>query len=364
MTPRFWMAVLAVLSLAGAFVLGMFLRDDPRAPGSGYRQQVEASQQAAALLESGSRRGLTHARIASRLRPSVVSLFGNGVGGTSSGTGVVFHPDGHVLTNLHVVEGVTTLVVTLSSQERYYAHVVGEDPPTDLAVVRVDAPPGTLEPARFGDSDALMVGEEVLALGNAYGFGWTVSQGIISSLHRSRLRIDGDEEDSRYRDFIQTDATISPGNSGGPLVDMRGRVVGINGLVGAGGGDGFGFAIPARDALFVAEQLRVRGHVVRSGLGISVEDVSVMGRSVRRELGIPFTGGVRVSTVRPGSAAEQAGLQVGDVIVALNGRPVPDTEYLRNRIAHTPVSSRVELRIYREGGTLTLAADLGSSSSS
>lgn len=352
---RIWISALFLLSLGVAFAVGTFSRE-ATVPGPEYARHAGASLDAAEFLDREGRRGIANAAIVERLKPSVVSIHGSGPDRTTRGTGLIFDAQGYVLTNLHVVEGLQSIVVTLSSHERYRGRLVGTDRPTDLAVIHIQTGGDNVAPATFGDSEQLQVGEDVLAIGNALGLGGTVTKGIISSLHRSHVRINGDSEGQRYRDFIQTDAEINPGNSGGPLVDMLGRVIGINSLIAGedAGRSGVGFATPANDALFVARQLMVRGRVIRGSIGVSGEDVRSLTRYERRRRGIPFLSGVLLTEIVAGSAAEKAGLLVGDVILALNGRNIPDTQYLRSRIARTPISSMVELQVLRSGSELTI----------
>ena len=346
--------LIVVLSLSLAFTLGLLSRPRPGSPAPEYDEQVAAARIARRALEEAPLPKQTYALIARRLMPSVVSIHGRGKEGvSSSGSGVILDRGGHILTNLHVIQGMNKVVVTLSSHDRYLARVVGIDEPTDLAVLHVEAT--GLEPVTFGDSETLLVGEEVLAIGNALGFGWTVTHGIVSSLHRSSASLDGEAPGS-YQDFIQTDATMNPGNSGGPLVNLEGEVVGINSLIVSGerAGGAIGFSIPSRDAVFVARELLLKGRVERGFLGVKGTDVRELSRRRRSEERIGVAHGVLVTYVKPGAPAAKAGVRVGDVILALDGRAVPDHHALRNRIARTPVDTVVDLSILRKGEEFSL----------
>jgi S1-C subfamily serine protease len=369
MTRALVFALAVAMSLAGAFFIGKELGRKGRAPTDAYRIQRETAAAAAfdlggvAAASSGrsdserERPGKgVFVRVADRLRPSVVTVQCRlGDGRRSGGTGVVVSRDGAILTNNHVIEGAREIRVELSSHDVYAAKLVGADPATDLAVLKIDAADELL-PADFGDSDDLAVGEEVLAVGNALDFGWTVTAGIVSSLHRSNL-VTG--RVGQYTDYIQTDAAINPGNSGGPLANLRGEVIGINVAVLANRADGIGFAIPANDAKFVASEILARGRVVRGYLGMDGVNFRELDNSVRRKLGPGVTGGALVSTVVAGSPAERAGFRTGDFIYALDERVVEDYEVLRNRVARLTPGSIVEASVRRDGDDLKIRATVG-----
>jgi S1-C subfamily serine protease len=359
MTPARALAVL--LSISCAFLLGREFarRAEARAqPNATYDLHVEAARRAeTTLADAALRQGASFIEVADKLRPSVVSIHGSSDTDMSSGTGLIVAGDGAVLTNYHVVRGLGRIQVTLSSSDRYDAVLVGQDEPTDLALLRIEGVSG-LMPASFGDSDGLRVAEEVLAIGNAFGFGWTVTRGIVSSLHRSgdglveghdlrrRRSLGGPDP---YTDYIQTDAAINPGNSGGPIVNASGEVVGISTAILSRPSEGIGFAIPSNDARFVAEELMRRGRVLRGYLGIQGTDLSRLTNEDRRRIAPNATGGTVVTRVEPDTPAAVAGLAINDVILALDGRPLESFEMLRNRIARTPPNSEVTMRVIRGG---------------
>jgi serine protease Do/serine protease DegQ len=259
----------------------------------------------------------------------------------SAGSGVIVDAkNGYVMTNAHVVKDAREVLVTLKDNRRLPAKLVGTDPGTDIAVLKVD--PKNLTDVRFGDSDALQVGDFVVAIGNPFGLGQTATSGIVSALGRSGLSMEG------YEHFIQTDASINPGNSGGALVNLKGELVGINtAIIGpAGGNVGIGFAVPAVLARSVMDQLVNFGEVRRGRLGISMSDV-VGGE------------GATVAEVQPDSPASQAGLRKGDVVIGLNGRPVRGAAELRARLGVVPVGQSVELQVRRGSETRVIKAKVG-----
>lgn len=369
MTRALVFALVVSLSLAGAFFVGKELGRKGRAPTDAYRIQRETAAAATFDLSgdgaagNGARGGERErpgkgvfVRVADRLRPSVVTVQCRLADGRrSGGTGVVVTRDGGILTNNHVIENAVDARVELSSHDVYVAKLIGADPATDLAVLKIDVSDELL-PAVFGDSDDLAVGEEALAIGNALDFGWTVTAGILSSLHRSNLstgRI------GQYTDYIQTDAAINPGNSGGPLANLRGEVIGINVAVLANRADGIGFAIPSNDAKFVASELLARGRVVRGYLGMDGTNFRELENSVRRKLGTGVVGGALVNKVVADSPAARAGFLPGDFIYALDDRPVEDYEVLRNRVARLAPGVMVEASVRRNGEDLRIRAVVG-----
>jgi serine protease Do len=267
------------------------------------------------------------------------------------GSGVIVTADGYILTNHHVVDGAENIKVDLSDRRTLDAKVVGSDPPSDLAVLKINA--SSLPVLTLGDSDRARVGDVVLAIGNPLGLDQTVTAGIISAKGRATGLGDGN-----FEDFIQTDAPINQGNSGGALINTGGELVGINSqiLSPSGGSIGIGFAIPSNMARGVMDQLIKTGKVRRGQLGVIVQTVT---SDIAQSLDMKDVRGVIVGSVQPGSAGERAGLKQGDVIVALNGQPVNDSNSLRNRVASTPPDSDVTLTVVRDGREQQVKATLG-----
>ncbi len=267
---------------------------------------------------------------------------------TGLGSGVIVRPDGYILTNHHVIANAAKLTVKLNDRRELPAEIVGIDPPTDLAVLKIDA--RGLTPADFGDSDALEVGEWVLAAGSPFGFDNTVTAGIVSAKGRVGLSAQSDE---RYEEFIQTDAAINPGNSGGPLVNLDGQVVGISNQIAtrSGGSVGLGFAIPSSIAQHVAETLIRDGRVERGWLGLIMTDLT---REQAEAAALVAPEGVVVDELVDGGPAAQSGLRKGDIIVAFNGRPTQSSNRLRNAIAFTEPGSQVPVEIIRGARRATL----------
>lgn len=260
----------------------------------------------------------------------------------SLGSGVLVRPDGLIVTNEHVVKGSDEITVVLADRREFEAHVVSADPRTDLAVLRIGVDGERLPYLEIHDSDELEVGDLVLAVGNPFGVGQTVTSGIVSAVARAASGI------SDYNFFIQTDAAINPGNSGGALIAMDGRLVGINTAIysRSGGSLGIGFAIPANMVRTVVEAVAKGGRVVRPWLGLTGQPVTA---DIAYSLGLPRPAGVLVNGIEPTSPAGQAGLRTGDVVTAVNGRDVDDPEALRFRIATLPVGSRAALAVLRGG---------------
>jgi len=259
------------------------------------------------------------------------------------GSGVIVTTDGYILTNHHVVDGAETISVDLTDGRTLTATLIGSDTPSDLALLKV--PGHDFKALALGDSDAVKVGDVVLAVGNPLNIGQTVTMGIISAKGRSTGPGDGS-----YEDFLQTDAPINHGNSGGALVSMKGELVGINSQILSNGGDGnigIGFSIPVNMAKSVMEQLRATGKVTRAQLGVTVQGVT---SDIAQSLGLKETRGAIVSGVTPGSAADRAGVKRGDVIESFNGQAVHDTNSLRNRVAQSGPGSAADLLIVRDGG--------------
>jgi serine protease Do len=268
------------------------------------------------------------------------------------GSGVIVRQDGYILTNNHVVDRAEQVTVELTDGRSLKAKVIGTDAPTDLAVLKIDAP--NLKTLSLGDSDAVRVGDVVLAVGNPLGVGQTVTMGIVSAKGRST----GGTGDGSYEDFIQTDAPINQGNSGGALVNTAGELVGINSqiLTPTGGNIGIGFSIPANMARNVMGQLIDHGKVRRGRLGVTIQTLTP---DLAKSLDLNTTSGALISDVEAGSPADTAGLKRGDVITALNGSPVKDNNVLRNEIAELQPGSEAKLTILRDGREQVATAKLG-----
>ncbi|QCT93815.1 Do family serine endopeptidase [Caminibacter mediatlanticus TB-2] len=263
------------------------------------------------------------------------------------GSGVILSKDGYIVTNYHVVSGATKIIVKLHDGRKFTAKLIGTDPKTDLAVIKIDAK--NLKPITIADSSKVKVGDIVLAVGNPFGLGETVTQGIVSAKNRTSIGLNA------YENFIQTDAAINPGNSGGALVDIKGRLIGINSAIisRSGGNNGIGFAIPSNMMKFVVTSLVTKGKVVRGYLGVVISNID---SSKAKLYGIDK--GVLIIKVEPKSAAAKAGLKPGDIIVAVDGEEVKNAGQLRNKIAFKGAGSEVKLRVYRDGRYITLTAKL------
>jgi serine protease Do len=269
----------------------------------------------------------------------------------SLGSGVIVSPNGYILTNNHVVEGATEILVTTSDKHEYKARVVGTDPRTDVAVLKIDAT--DLPAITIGDSSKIQVGDTVLAIGDPFGVGETVTSGIVSAMGRTNLGIED------YEDFIQTDAPINPGNSGGALVNDRGELIGINTAIlshGSGGSQGVGFAVPANLARNVMDQIVKNGKVTRAYMGVSIQEVSP---ELAEAFGEAEPRGALVGDVSSGSPAEESGLQKGDIIVQLNGKPIADSNQLRMSISMMAPDATVNLKVLRNGSERDMAVKLG-----
>src|SRR6202046_5436049 len=292
--------------------------------------------------------------------PTFRQFFGDQFGGgkphaereQALGSGVIVTSDGTILTNNHVIDGASDIKVQLSDKREFQAKLVGADPKSDVAVLKIQAK--DLPTLPVGDSKQLNVGDLIFAIGDPFGVGETATMGIVSATGRSRLGIE------EYENFIQTDAAINPGNSGGAMIDIHGNLVGINTAIlshgGSGGNEGVGFAIPMSMAKPVMDQILAHGKVVRGYLGVHIQDFSP---ELAKSFNFNQSGGVLIGDVTPNTPAASAGLKKGDVIVKLNGQAVNDNNDLRNTISQMAPGTTVKLDIWREGKTQDYNVTLG-----
>lgn len=269
------------------------------------------------------------------------------------GSGVLVSADGRILTNNHVIDNADSIYVRTFDGNRYAASVIGVDPHTDIAVLQIEAE-ADLPYVKIGNSDALQVGEMVMAIGSpmSENLAYTVTQGIVSAKGRSNVGL------ADYEDFIQTDAAINPGNSGGPLVNLNGELVGINTAIASrsGGFQGIGFAVPSNMAQRVMNSLITEGKVVRGWLGVTIQDVD---DAIANALGLAEPGGALVGDVLEDSPAAKGGLEAGDIILSIDGRPITISSQLRSQVASTPPGQSVDLTVLRGERTLDLTVTLG-----
>lgn len=264
----------------------------------------------------------------------------------SLGSGFIITEDGYILTNEHVVSGAEEIKVQLADQQIFPGTVVGVDPKTDVAVLKINAP-DPLPVTVLGDSERLEVGQWALAIGNPFGLDSTLTVGVISATGRANIGIED------YEDFIQTDASINPGNSGGPLLNIYGEVVGINTAIVAAG-QGIGFAIPINLASLIADQLMTSGEVTRGWLGVGIQPLDP---ALAESFGLDRVTGALINKVLPGTPADMAGMQRGDILLTFNGKEVRGVRELQLLVASTPIGTRVPVEILRDGTTLTLTVE-------
>ena len=268
----------------------------------------------------------------------------------AAGSGFIISADGYVLTNNHVVDGADNITVRLDDEREFKAKVVGADPQTDVALLKIEGK--NLPVLPLGDSDALEVGEWVIAIGSPFQLNQTVTVGVVSAKGRNRMGI------TDYENFIQTDAAINPGNSGGPLLNIRGEAIGMNTAIfsRSGGYMGIGFAIPINMAKNIEQQLRSTGKITRGWLGVMIQDVN---EDLAKQFGTENKRGALISEVTPDSPAQRGGLLQGDIVTAINGRPIDNVTDLRNRIAETAPNTGVTLRIFRDGQERDVKLSIG-----
>src|SRR5215469_3081230 len=297
--------------------------------------------------------------IGGHMDPLFRQFFGNGAGPfeapknqreKSLGSGVIVSPEGYILTNNHVVDGATEVKVTLSDKREFDAKIVGTDPKTDIALLKIGAT--NLKPVTLGDSSKVEVGDTALAIGNPFGVGQTVTRGIISAVGRGNLGIED------YEDFLQTDAPINPGNSGGALINDRGELVGINTAIlshGSGGNEGIGFAVPVNLAHQVMDQILTSGKVVRAYMGILPQDMTP---DMAKAFGQKEARGVVVGDVTPNSPAQEGGIQRGDILLDVDGKPVSDSNQLRMSISMMQPGANIKVKVLRNGSERELSLKL------
>ena len=372
---NYFKPVIAIIAAAGVIAFTALSTTFPEsaAVSESYFDDKGNSEAAYAKLKDGSNlvHGVKH--VATALRPSVVSIstestiqpqpgiqqfeipFGNpffddelfrrfevpqgSLKQRGLGTGIIVRQDGYIVTNNHVIRGANRIQVSLSDQKEYQATIVGRDVETDLAVLKIDA--DGLQPANWGSSDDLSVGEWVVAIGSPFGLDQTVTAGIVSALGR-QVGL------ASYENFIQTDAAINPGNSGGPLVNLKGELVGINTAIKSRTGvySGIGFAIPSSLARKVIGQIIENGGVSRGFLGVLIQDLNT---ELAESFGYQEMDGVLVSEITPDGPAAKAGLQAGDIISELNGQKVRSADQIRNEVADMRPGSELELKLFRNG---------------
>ncbi|OHC12106.1 MAG: 2-alkenal reductase [Pseudomonadales bacterium GWC1_66_9] len=287
--------------------------------------------------------------------PLLQQYFGNSLPSqrrleSSLGSAVIMSQEGYLLTNNHVTAGADQIVVALRDGREVLARVIGNDPETDLAVLKINL--DELPVMHLGRSDSIRIGDIALAIGNPFGVGQTVTMGIISATGRNQLGL------NTYEDFIQTDAAINPGNSGGALIDANGNLIGINTAIfsKSGGSQGIGFAIPAKLALEVMEEIIKHGQVIRGWLGLEVQPLT---KELAESFGLEGRPGIVIAGIYRDGPAQRAGLQPGDLIVSIDGQPAADGRHAMNQVAQTRPGETIEIEILRNGQALTLTAEIG-----
>jgi serine protease Do len=365
----------AVVFLLAGIIMGLVISSGLNLHTKAYTQEPGISKEAVDIL---SKTGQAMAEVAAAVKPAVVNIsstrtvkmrgaanpffndpffkqfFGDEFRSfehprehkqASLGSGVIVDGEGYIITNNHVVKDADEIKIKLSDKREFRGKVVGTDPKTDLAIIKIDA--HHLPVLKWGNSDTLKVGETVIAVGSPYGLSQTITSGIVSATGRANVGI------ADYEDFIQTDAAINPGNSGGALVNVRGELIGINTAIfsTSGGYQGVGFAIPSSMAKVVMENLVKNGKVVRGWLGISIQPVTP---ELAKQFSLKDEKGVLVGDVVEESPAEKAGFQRGDVIVEFDGREVSEASSFRNTVAATPVGREVAVKLLRDGKSKTV----------
>jgi serine protease Do len=364
-------------SLLFVLPLMLFACGEKKVAGTSAPVVVTSSSTAApaekpAVLEGIKSGPLSFAPIAKAADPSVVTIqtiseevepsgfFGRGRRQQTKGlgTGFVIDKDGTVLTNNHVVDGATTMTIKLSDDREFPGQVIGRDSRTDIAVVRINAKDGPqLTPIKMGDSDAMDVGDWVVAIGNPFGLSHTVSAGIISAKGRTNQDVPLDK--SGFYNFLQTDASINPGNSGGPLLNLSGEAVGVNSAIRGGGAQGIGFAIPINMVKELLPMLMRDGHVTRSALGVRISDVRELSAEDRASLKVTGDNGAVIDSVEQGGPADKAGVQPGDILLQFDGQPIDRGTRLQWLASIAGVGKTVTVHIARQGKEMDLKPTLG-----
>jgi len=366
-------AAVVAAAVAGA-TAGIVVHNNDNNSGSSSASSTAPSSSAPAPVQQANGTAPDWATTAAAVEPSVVAITvgSQQSGSEAQGSGIILDTTGHVLTNNHVATAVTNgpITVTLTDQRTYKATIVGTDPTTDLAVLKITSPPSNLKPASLGDSSKLAVGQPVMAVGNPLGLADTVTTGIVSALDRpvTTQAADGQGSDSASNNAvitnaIQTDAAINPGNSGGALVTANGQVIGINSSIAAlGGGNAFGgssesgsiglgFAIPVNEAKTISQQLISSGTVKHPFLGVSLEDGSVAQGGAQRAAAL-------IASVTSGTPAASAGLKKGDAVIAIDNHPVNGALSLTAEVRARPVGEKVSLTVIRNGKQMNVSVTL------
>ena len=358
-TKKYWsgsVAICVVLAFGGGYALSHRNADASVSSTQGSTSSLHAASDIVGSRSSAP----DFSSIVSRYGPAVVhigvkeaaSVDENGQrksGGEALGSGFIISQDGYILTNNHVVDGATSVSVKLTDGREFHARVIGKDKTTDVAVVKIDAT--NLPTVKIGNPDNSKVGEWVVAIGSPYGFDSTVTSGIISAKSRSM-------SDDSPIPFIQTDVPVNPGNSGGPLFNLNGEVIGINSMIYSrtGGFQGLSFAIPIDAAMHVKDQLVSTGHVSRGRIGVAVQPLSA---DKAKALGLDSANGALVGSVDPNGPAQAAGLRAGDVIVGVNGKHVGSTTELVGQVAQLSPGSQATISVWRNGGEHKLSMTVG-----
>ncbi|MCL6422842.1 trypsin-like peptidase domain-containing protein [Brachybacterium sp. JHP9] len=354
------------LTLGGVVAYDQLTGPGPQAPSSTASpgaDEVDAATSASPAALDAASSGWE--QVAAEISPSTVAIQVTTAGRTGEGTGVIYREDGTIITNNHVVAGAQSVTVSLADGRMYEADVVGTDPTTDLAVVRLQSPPADLVAATLGDSDEVTVGQSVMAVGTPLGLENTVTTGIISAVHRpvATQGEESDGSDAAYTSALQTDAAINPGNSGGPLVDASGAVIGINSSIASfassttqqAGSIGLGFAIPSNTVRLIVDQLVEKGEADHALLGVDAQNGTAQANAATFQ-------GAEIREVTAGSAAEAAGLQAGDLITDLDGVPISGASALTGVVRSLGIGSTHTLTVVREGQTLSLQVTFAQSS--